>query len=285
MNTFYRYSFLFLIVTSFVFLQAQPKNHFATKDNDDWFILNKADLNAGKHHSLHTQLFGKYVHGYNHFILQAIDTVQRTAPKGGGYFIGITADPPESPIGYNLCLFGKELLEAPRTTSYCSGASYAGFIEAMNLIFPNLGDSLSYDRYESLRQQEEDGSRRNDGIKFWGKWNDDGCGTEYALVQYASMGKRIKPNEARPGDFVNISWKSGNGHSVIFLGWYLDENNEKNIVYWSSQKSTNGLGDDIVPIAKIKDVVFVRLTKPENIFRFDVNKDYNRDIPGDPINW
>lgn len=284
-SNIFSYILLFTFLLILQFSYAQSDNLYPTEDNNEWFVLEKSDLNGGAHHNLHSQIFGKYVTGYNKYILQAIDTVQNSAPEGGGYFIGITADPPESPIGYNLCLFDKELINAPRTTSYCSGASYAGFIEAMNLIYPNLGDSLSYERYESLRQQEEDGSRRNDGVKFWGKWNDDGCGTQYALVQYAQMGKQIKPINARPGDFVNISWKSGNGHSVIFLGWYIDETGEKNMVYWSSQKGTNGLGDDVVPIEKIKEVVFVRLTNPENIFTFDVNKEYERNIPYDNFCW
>lgn len=64
--------------------------------------------------------------------------------------------------------------------------------------------------------QEPDGGRREDEIKFWGKWNDDGFGNHFALVQYSQMGTTIKPIHARPGDFMNISWKKGGGHSVVF---------------------------------------------------------------------
>ncbi|MGH7597554.1 MAG: hypothetical protein ACREOI_14465 [bacterium] len=268
---------------------AQAQNHTAkpgpTTDNGDWFVLSKDDLVGRTHHTRHAEIFGKYVEGYNHYALQSIDKVQTTAMDGGGYFIGIKAVPAESPIGYKLTLFDRPLLEPPRKTSYCSGSTYAAFIEQMNVLFPGEGEKLSYDRYEALRMQEEDGGRREDTIKFWGKWNDDGFGSHYALVQYAKMGKEIKPRNARPGDFMNISWKTGNGHSVIFLGWYKDENGQKHIVYWASQTRTNGFGDEVVPLERIKDVKTVRLVHPENLFAFEVNTTVQRDVPGDIIDW
>ncbi|MBS3999324.1 MAG: hypothetical protein KGZ71_02445, partial [Desulfobulbaceae bacterium] len=94
-----------------------------------------------------------------------------------------------------------------------------------------------------------------------------------------------KPEDALPGDFVNIIWNSGGGHSVVFLGWYKDESPILNLVYWSSQKSTNGLGDVVVPIEKIKNVKFVRLTNPQNIFAFDPLKEVNRKISPNIINF
>ncbi len=80
---------------------------------------------------------------------------------------------------------------------------------------------LSPERLEAIRMQEPDGGRREDLIKFWGYWNADGFGTHFALVQYSRMGQEIRPAQLRPGDFVNISWKTGLGHSVIFLVWLL----------------------------------------------------------------
>lgn len=256
-----------------------------TTDNGEWFILKKEDLAGGTHHTRHAEIFGKYVTGYNAWVLQAIDKVQATAVEGGGYFTGIKAVPTESPVGYALTLFGKPLLAPPRTTSYCSGATYAAFIEQLNLMLPQAGQQLTPERLEALRMQEPDGGRREDTIKFWGKWNDDGFGNHYALVQYSQMGTEIKPRNARPGDFMNISWKKGLGHSVIFLGYYRDENGTKNVVYWSSQTRTNGFGDEVVPLERIKDVKVVRLTAPQNLLRFDIDTPVQRDIPGDVIDW
>ncbi len=256
-----------------------------TTDNGEWFILKKEDLAGGTHHTRHAEIFGKYVTGYNAWVLQAIDKVQATALDGGGYFTGIKAVPTESPVGYALTLFGKPLLAPPRTTSYCSGATYAAFIEQLNLMLPQAAHKLTPERLEALRMQEPDGGRREDTIKFWGKWNDDGFGNHYALVQYSQMGTEIKPRNARPGDFMNISWKKGLGHSVIFLGYYRDEDGAKNVVYWSSQTRTNGFGDEVVLLERIKNVKVVRLTAPQNLLSFDVNTPVQRDIPGDIIDW
>ncbi|NOZ60192.1 MAG: hypothetical protein GXO74_00775 [Calditrichaeota bacterium] len=130
--------------------QTNDPNFTVTKDDGNWLFLNKEDVSNGTYHTKHAEVFGKYVSGYNVYVLRAIDIVQSTAPDGGGYFIGIHADPPESPIGYNLQLFDKPLLEAPRPTSYCSGSTYAAFIESLNLMFKNRPHVLSGERYEAL---------------------------------------------------------------------------------------------------------------------------------------
>lgn len=276
--------FFFLII-SCEHQETKNLDYSITKDDGSWLILKKEDISNGSYHTKHAEIFGKYISGYNTFILKAIDSIQSTAMDGGGYFTGITADPPESPIGYNLSLFNKQLLKAPRTTSYCSGSTYSAFIEGLNLMYRNKPHALSEDRYESLRMQELDGGRREDDVKFWGKWNADGYGNHFALVQYSGMGKKIKPINARPGDFLNISWKKGAGHSVIFLGWYINDENEKCVVYWSSQPGTNGLGDAVIPINMIQEVMFVRLTWPEKLFTFDIEKQVDYSVEGDIIDW
>jgi len=208
--------------------------------------------------------------------------VQATAPDGGGYFIGLKAKPAESPIGYPLALLGKPLLDPPRTSSYCSGSTYTAFIEALNLLL-DPATQLSPERAEAMRMQESNGGRREDGVKFWGHWNDDGPGCQYALVQYARMGEEVDPQYARPGDFLNINWKSGNGHSVIFLGWHTDEQQNKELMYWASQTGTNGLGDQLVKTSRIASLKAVRLTKPQNVYTFDPATSVNRKIAVDPV--
>lgn len=242
-----------------------------------------AQIRAIPHHTNHAKLFGKYVTGYNHFVLEGIDKVQSTAPDGGGYFIGIKAQPPESPIGYDIALFGNPLLKAPRSTSYCSGSSYSAFIEGMNAIYPTR--TLDATRSEAMRMQEPNGGRREDWVKFWGLWNADGFGSHYALVQYSGMGKDVKPEDARPGDFMNISWKSGNGHSTVFLGWTKAEDGTKGVAYWASQGSTNGLGDQVSALSKIQEVKIVRLTAPEKIFTLEPTAPVQKKVPGDKVEW
>jgi hypothetical protein len=255
----------------------------ATLDDGSWFILEPSQY-PGPHHTQHYELLGKTVDGINAYILQAIDTVQSKAMDGGTYFTGLTADPPESPVYYNLELFGKPLIDIPRKSSYCSGATFTAFIEAMNLMMPEGNAPLSDNHYEALRMQEPDGSRREDNVKFWGYWNADGFGNDFALVQYSQMGRPIEPRQCRPGDFVNISWKSGLGHSTIFLGWIKDAEDKK-LLYWSSQKGTNGYGDQAASLDKIQSIKAVRLCHPEKIYTFDMNTVVNLNVDGDMIDW
>jgi hypothetical protein len=155
----------------------------------------------------------------------------------------------------------------------------------MNSLVPEMGREISAERLEAMRMQEPDGGRREDGVKFWGHWNDDGFGTQYALVQYSKMGEDVRPVDARPGDFVNLSWKSGLGHSAIFLCFLEGPGGEKRMLYWSSQPGTNGLGDQSSPLEKIKEAKFVRLTHPERVLTFDPKQEVQRKIAGDTIEW
>jgi hypothetical protein len=256
-----------------------------TKDDGTRLVLNNSDLKEGTHHLKHAKIFGKYTKGYNTKILEAIDIVQATAMDGGGYFASIKANPPEAPVGYDLKLFNKILFKPQRPTSYCSGSTYAAFVEGLNLLYKGKEVELPYPQFEALCMAEEDGGRREDTIKFWGKWNDDGYGNHFALVQYSKMGKRIDPKSARPGDFMNISWANGGGHSVVFLGWYQDEGAEKNLLYWSSQTRTNGFGDELVSLNRIREVMVVRLENPDNLFTFNIETKVDRTIKGDKLNW
>lgn len=271
------------VLTACVISENERLSLAHTEDNGKWFLLKKSGISNKAQHTKHARIFGKYVKGYNYYVLKGIDKVQSTAMDGGGYFIGKDEKPTESPIGYELKLFDRPLIDPPRKTSYCSGVSFTAFVEALNMIFPDSVDRLDSVRYEAMRMQELDGSRREDGIKYWGHWNADGFGSHFALVQYSKMGKVVKPKNARPGDFVNISWKSGLGHSVIFLGWYIDKDEEKYIVYWSSQRGTNGIGDQVVNLKKVKYVKIVRLSRPENLFDFDITTPVDMSVPGDEV--
>ncbi|MBN2354990.1 hypothetical protein JXO59_02695 [candidate division KSB1 bacterium] len=254
------------------------------QDNGQYFLLDEADLQLGAHHTRHAEIFDKYTNGLNLFILQAIDTVQAHAMDGGGYFVGKDSIPTESPVYYDLELFGRPLIKAPRNKSYCSGATYTAFIEALNLLLSDRGEELSPERFEALRMQEPDGGRREDLVKAWGYWNADGFGSHFSLVQYLTMGDAIQPAQLRPGDFVNISWKSGLGHSVIFLGW-AEQDTVKNMLYWSSQRATNGYGDQLVSLAHIKEIKAVRLMRPDHLFKYNPATPVDIQIPGDVIAW
>lgn len=44
-------------------------------------------------------------------------------------------------------------------------------------------------------------------------------------------------DEAKPGDFIQLWRQSGSGHSVVYVA-----HNQHDLTYWSTQKSSNGIG-------------------------------------------
>jgi hypothetical protein len=234
-------------------------------------VIYKSAGSLPRKHTSHEKFFGKHASGYNRYILRAIDKIQGQVMNGGGYYTNKTDKSKESPIGYPLKIFNQPLINPPRTTSYCTGATFAALIEALNLIYPNGDTRLTSDRYEALRMQEMNGTRREDFVKVWGNWNSQ-WGAQYVMIKYLQMGKTVNQKEARPGDFINILFKGGGGHSAIFLGWYKNENGETQLLYWSSQPETNGISDHSIPFSKISRLAIVRLTNPGKIFSFDVSK-------------
>ena len=221
------------------------------------------------YHQQHFEVFGEVAPAYNQAILKGVDEIQSKVPTGGGYFIGVKAVPAECPIGIPLQLLGNPLLTPTRPTSYCSGASYSAFIASLNQILSASTKSLTPEQFEATRMQEPDGGRREDMVKLWGWWNADGPGSFYALTQYTKMGKRVAVGDAVSGDFCNINWVKGPGHSVVFLGWENTVDGQPGMRFWSSQKSTDGLGDLVVPVTSISGVVFTRLTDPEAIYEMN----------------
>ncbi|MEI7576297.1 MAG: hypothetical protein WCK51_05340 [Armatimonadota bacterium] len=239
------------------------------------------------YHISHLRKFGFGVPEPNRAVLHAVDIVQSTEPEGGGYFIGVKADPPESPIGYRVTFFDRPLLDPPRCSSYCSGASYAAFMTALDLLLESSRLTLSEDVLEAVRMQEPNGGRREDTVKLYGWWNADGPGSFYALCGFSQMGVRVSPKDALPGDFCNINWVKGPGHSVVFLGWEKTAEGEPGMRFWSSQASTNGLGDKTVAVSSISGFVFTRLTAPAKLAFLNPNLKMERpkvsyDVPERP---
>ncbi|MBI1332427.1 MAG: hypothetical protein GC165_06075 [Armatimonadetes bacterium] len=228
------------------------------------------------YHINHQAVYGQDTPELNQAVLMAIDDIQASAPDGGGYFMKSGANPPASPIGIPLKLGDYRLISPPRSSSYCSGASYAAFIGALDTATVSCQSEISEDRLDALRMQDQNGHLREDMVKMWGCWNADGPGSYYALSLFSKMGTRVDPLDARPGDFCNLDWRSGYGHSVVFLGWDTTPDGEMAMRFWSSQKSTNGLGDRTARLSEIKCFVFSRLTNPEDVLTFDPSKKVGR---------
>ena len=260
-------------------LQSTPPGQIIVNmaDYQSWYFVSASQRAQDSHNCQHFLNYGADAPNYNEFVLRGIDKVMGTAPNGGGYFVGLKAQPPESPLGYELKLGTYSLLTPPRPTSYCSGSSYGVFIEALNFINPRYSKQMTAAQLEACRMQEPDGGRRDDDVKLWGYWNDDIWGIHHALIDYTQIGEVITPDAAKPGDFIKIMWSKSSGHFVVFLGWVQDANNQPTAIrYWSSQPGTNGFGEQESNISKIYSLLFVRLTQPDNISKFDPN--YKVDI-------
>jgi hypothetical protein len=62
-------------------------------------------------------------------------------------------------------------------------------------------------------------------------------------VERYNLGKKVTNfEEARPGDFIDISRENNTGHTAVFLGWIREGRKIIGFEYWSSQESTNGIG-------------------------------------------
>ncbi len=86
--------------------------------------------------------------------------------------------------------------------------------------------------------------------RVWFVLKANGPGPSAALEKY-SLGREIPAHEAQPGDFAQI-WRTPregrapSGHSVVFLDWVRNDTNRIiGMKYWSTQTSTNGIGENI----------------------------------------
>lgn len=223
------------------------------------FMLNSVQASLPVKHSRHYEVFGLHASGEGKWVLKGIDEAQKQAPKKDDWWVGVKALPLESPVGFELSLWGKVLFSPQRTTSFCSGATYAALILGLQKQYPQ-DPGVSDEAVESLRQTEADGSRRHDQIGFWGVWNGSGAGLYWALTDLTGAGEPVEAKNLRPGDFVQIYWSATRGHSAVFLGWHQSRDGAKFMRIWSSQKGTKGMGDWNVPVKRISRLVGARLT-------------------------
>jgi hypothetical protein len=187
-------------------------------------------------------------------------SILHAMPQGGGYLAtaGATRDLQSAVYVSGGRLFVKP---AAARATYCSGATYLVFIQAIQSLLP---DSLVRARVaEALAIKGQP-----DGVGVWGRWNANGPGTA-CLFHELRLGRNFTSfDEAKPGDFMKIFWTDAvgmreHGHSVI----YLDRkplNGVEIIQFWSSNKP-GGYGVREVPRSRILHAIFSRLETPSNI--------------------
>ncbi len=149
-------------------------------------------------------------------------------PKGSGW-AGTTQD---------LVYLGKTIAKGDvKNRSYCCGLTFEVYFKSYEEACRKKGKpfrigKLSPSELTEMRLRWYGASRNGDRKKL-------------SLEALTSMGlgrKIDRPEEARPGDFVQLWRKNGSGHSVIFLKWTTSGRKITGITYWSSQPGTKGIG-------------------------------------------
>lgn len=147
-------------------------------------------------------------------------------PKSGGW-AGVTRD-----LDYR----GARVADGdPAGRCYCCGLTFELFFRAYESCcaaadqpfeIPGIADVKAV---KALRKAwfGADGNRR----------------TMQNAIGAAGLGRPIEDFESvRRGDFVQLWRSSGSGHSVVFLDWLREEGAIVGLRYWSTQKSTQGIG-------------------------------------------
>ncbi len=164
--------------------------------------------------------------------------------------------------------------------SFCSSATYPAFLKTLeNFQLTNPG-SFNPNAIEQL-DVLHNGNFLADGFGAWGRWNANGPGTA-GLVHDLNLGENFSDDtfrHAKAGDFLKIFWiwgqgvgRNERGHSVVFTK-VLPEgaigSAVENVCFWSSHGfddgRESGMGEKCVPRSDIEEMIFSRITKPENI--------------------
>ena len=143
-------------------------------------------------------------------------------------------------VTFNISYQGRILLKANPSgnrVSHCSGITFEVFYRAMQERNKKLGlspddfNGMSYDQLHDfvLNWYVADGNKVTQNVA--------------RVVEKYGLGRRItRLQDARAGDFIDLSRENNTGHTVVFINWLKDNNGTIiGLKYWSSQESTKGI--------------------------------------------
>jgi hypothetical protein len=147
------------------------------------------------------------------------------AYEGGGYqWKGSTGTPKD------LIFNGTKILSKSSGGTHCSGYTFM-------VAFDVLNESKKLDALELTTVKN---LQRN----WFGTTEASGETQCLMALEKLGLGKGVKMEDAKPGDFVQFWRNNKSGHSVIFLDWIKDSSGKiTGIKYRSTQKLTNGIGN------------------------------------------
>ncbi len=120
--------------------------------------------------------------------------------------------------------------------SNCTGISFEVFFKAMQKRNKELG--IPVDDFNGMSKDEV-----FDMALTWfvAKGSKSESNLAVAIEKYG-LGSRINNLEdARPGDFIDLSRENNSGHAVVFIDWLRKGEKIIGLKLWSSQGSTNGI--------------------------------------------
>ena len=123
----------------------------------------------------------------------------------------------------------------PQGRCYCSGLTFEVFLDVW------LGAARRSGYPERVKDFDLAAMRR-----FQDQWygaSGDRKTLRTALVENG-LGTDVTHQQAEAGDFVQLWRHDGSGHCAVFLAWERDDVGAiAGLRYWSTQKSTNGIGE------------------------------------------
>lgn len=175
--------------------------------------------------------------GYlNKYVLDIINTFK----IGSGYPYLLNNDYENyNGVTENIVYDGELLLKSHPSGvkySHCTGITFEVFFKAMQQRNRELG--ISANNFNGMNKDE-----LHDFILTWyvAKGSKSESNLTVAIEKYG-LGHRITNYEdARPGDFIDLSRENNTGHAVIFINWIRENGKIIGIKHWSSQGSTNGI--------------------------------------------
>lgn len=212
---------------------------------------------------------------------QILETV-REMPQAGGYSTGRDAF---AELERRIQVADGEILVDNRAPgpSFCSSATYFLVLKVLEQIQNKNSEIFRTASVQKLSPRATEDKFLQDGFGIWGRWNANGPGTA-ALFYDLNMGDNFSDDgfyEAKPGDFLKIFWRWGQGvgklergHSVVFtkvIPTGAKGSRVREVCFWSSHGyedgRPSGMGEKCVPRADIQEMIFSRLLRPEKLNR------------------
>lgn len=160
--------------------------------------------------------------------------VMRQYPIDGSYTYWWPKDSSWEGTTQDIVYRGQKICTGdPQKRSYCCGLIFEVYMKACERIL--LARDFSADDAHELR------------LRFFGDsklTRDTRRLVQHALVS-RGLGTAVAQEDARQGDFVQFWRHSGSGHQAIFIEWMRKKGAIVGLRYWSTQKSTNGIGVNV----------------------------------------